>query len=174
MLWLFVLQPGDSPWNFILNWLGYKTLGSSLAPGNLPVIFALIAFWTGAGSWIVVMHGALATIPDSVLEAAKLDGAGWWRTAVHIKLPLIKKWIAYMVIGAFAAGSQLFVEPQLISEATAGASNQTWSPNQLAVFLSFHLDNFNYAAAISIDLLVVAVICAAVILLRTGLFKVGD
>jgi len=39
--------------------------------------------------------------------------------------------------------------------------------------LSFHLDNFNYAAAISIDLLVVALICAAVILMRTGLFKVG-
>jgi multiple sugar transport system permease protein len=173
MLWLFVLQPGDSPWNFILGWLGYNTLGDSLAPGNLPVIFALIAFWTGAGSWIVVMHGALATIPEDLLEAAKLDGAGWWRTAVHIKLPLIQRWIAYMLIGAFAAGTQLFVEPQLVSEATAAASNQTWSPNQLAVFLSFHLDNFNYAAAISIDLLVVALICAAVILMRTGLFKVG-
>jgi len=81
MLWLFVLQPGDSPWNVVLSWLGYKTLGNSLAPGNLPVIFALIAFWTGAGAWIVVMHGALATIPDTVLEAATLDGAGWWRTA---------------------------------------------------------------------------------------------
>ena len=173
MLWLFMLQPGKSPWGFVLNWLGYHTLGDSLAPAHLPVVFALIAFWSGAGSWIVVMHGALATIPRAALESAKLDGAGAWRTAVYIKLPLIKKWIAYMVIGAFAAGSQLFAEPQLISEATGGLANQAWSPNQLAIFLAFHYDYFNYAAAIAVDLLVAAVICAAVILFRTGLFDVG-
>lgn len=174
MLWLFMLEPGKSPWTFVLHWLGYHTLGDSLVSGHLPVIFALIAFWSGAGSWIVVMYGALATIPPNVLEAARLDGAGAWRTAVRIKLPLIKRWVAYMLIGAFAAGSQLFAEPQLVSEATGGILNQTWSPNQLAYYLSFQLDNFNYAAAIAVDLLVIALISAAVILLRTGLFRVSD
>ena len=61
-----------------------------------------------------------------------------------------------MLIGAFAAGTQLFAEPQLISEATGGMLNQTWSPNQLAYYLSFQLGNFNYAAAISLDLLAIA------------------
>src|SRR5579863_1395703 len=148
MLWLFMLDPGVSPWDFVLHWLGYKTLGASLASGNLPVVFALIAFWSGAGSWIVVMHGALATIPEDTLEAAKLDGAGAWRTAIHIKLPLIRKWIGYMLIGALAAGSQLFAEPQLVNEATRGFVAQAWSPDQLAYILSFSLDNFNYAAEI--------------------------
>ena len=173
MLWLFMLQPGRSPWSFVLRWLGYHSLGDSLAPAHLPVVFALIAFWSGAGSWIVVMYGALSTISEEVLESARLDGAGAWRTAVRVKLPLIKKWIAYMMIGAFAAGSQLFVEPELVSQATGSVVNQTWSPNQLAFYLSFRLDNFNYAAAISIDLLVAALICAAVILMRTGLFEAG-
>jgi multiple sugar transport system permease protein len=174
VLWLFMLEPGTSPFTFILHWLGYQTLGDSLASGHLPVVYALIAFWSGAGSWIVVMYGALATIPRGVLEAARLDGAGPWRTAIRIKLPLIKRWVAYMLIGAFAAGTQLFAEPQLVSEATGGFLNQTWSPNQLAYYLSFQLDNFNYAAAIAIDLLALALISAAVILLRTGLFRVSD
>lgn len=173
MLWLFMLQPGKSPWSFVLSRLGYHSLGESLAPAHLPVIFALIAFWSGAGAWIVVMYGALATIPDEVLESARLDGAGAWRTAVSVKLPLIKRWVAYMVVGAFAAGSQLFVEPQLVTEATGSVVNATWSPNQLAFYLSFRLDNFNYAAAIWIDLLVAALICAALVLLRTRLFEVG-
>ena len=173
MLWLFLLQPGKSPWSFVLGWLGYDSLGDSLAPAHLPVIFGLIAFWSGAGIWIVVMYGALSTIPEEVLESTRLDGAGPWRTALRIKLPLIKRWIAYMTIGAFAAGSQLFVEPVLVSEATGSVVNQTWSPNQLAFYLSFRLDNFNYAAAISIDLLVAALVGAALLLLRTGLFEVG-
>lgn len=174
VLWLFMLEPGVSPWTFVLHWLGYHTLGDSIASGHLPMVFAVIAFWSGAGSWIVVMYGALATIPPGVLEAARLDGAGPWRTAVRIKLPLIKRWVAYMMIGAFAAGTQLFAEPQLVSEAVGGFVIQTWSPNQLAYYLSFQLDNFNFAAAISVDLLAVALISAAVILLRTGLFKVSD
>ena len=172
MLWLFMLEPRASPWGFVLRWFGFATLGDTLASGHLAVIFAVIAFWSGAGSWIVVMYGALATIPSEVLELAKVDGAGAWRTAVIVKLPLIKKWIGYMLIGAFAAGTQLFAEPQLISEATGGVLNQTWSPNQLAYNLSFHLGNFNYAAAISLDLLLLALISAVVILRRSALFTV--
>ncbi len=97
MLWLFMLQPGISPWDFVLQWVGFSTLGDTLASGHLAVVFAVIAFWSGAGSWIVVMYGALATIPHEVLELARLDGAGPWRTAITIKLPLIKKWIGYML-----------------------------------------------------------------------------
>lgn len=174
ILWLFMLEPGVSPWTFVLRGLGYHTLGDSLASGNLPVVYALIAFWSGAGSWIVVMHGALATIPSGVLEAARLDGAGAWRTAIRIKLPLVKRWVAYMLIGTFAAGTQLFAEPQIVSEATGGIVNQAWSPNQLAYYLSFQLDNFNYAAAIAVELLGIALVAAAVILWRTGLFRLGD
>lgn len=170
MLWLFMLQPGVSPWTFVLHWLGLSTLGGALASGHLPVIFALIAFWSGAGSWIVVMYGALATIPPEVLELAKVDGAGPIRTAVTIKLPMIRRWVGYMLIGAFAAGTQLFAEPELVSAATGGVLNQTWSPNQVAYNLSFHLGYFNIAAAVAVDLLVVALISAAVILRRTGLF----
>jgi multiple sugar transport system permease protein len=174
MLWLFLLQPGRSPWDFVLHWLGYKTLGQSLASENLPVVFALIAFWSGAGIWIVVMRAALGTIPNDVLEAATLDGASGWRTALYIKLPLMKKWIAYVAIFAFAAGLQLFAEPQLVSEATGGAVSQWWSPNQLAYYLAFYQDNFNYAAAISIELLMLALVCSSVLVLRTRAFRITE
>ncbi len=171
MVWLFMLQPGDSPWNSVLSLLGYKTLGGALAPGVLPVVFALIAFWTGAGIWIVIMYGALTSIPVDVLEAARLDGAGAWRTAVHIKLPLIRRWIGLMLIVAFAAGTQLFTEPELTSQAARGLVSPTWSPNQLATWFAFRVDNFNYAAAICVDLLAIGVVCASVVVFRSRLFR---
>ena len=127
------------------------------------MVFALIAFWTGAGGWILVIHGALTNIPGDVLEAAQLDGASPLQTALRIKLPLIKKWIVYMLIVSFAGGTQLFAEPALISQASrslVGGFGGSWSPNQLATSLAFESGNFNYAAAISIDLLVIALVCA--------------
>jgi multiple sugar transport system permease protein len=172
LVWLFMLQPGLSPWDVVLRALGYRTLGASLVPNNLPIVFALIAFWTGAGVWILVIHGALANIPRDVLEAAELDGAGPFQTALRVKLPLIKKWVVYMLIVSFAGGTQLFAEPELFSQATHGILvSNAWSPNQLATSFAFLSDNFNYAAAISIDLLVIALVCASLLVFRTRLLR---
>jgi multiple sugar transport system permease protein len=170
MVWLFLLDPAVSPIGFLLRALGYQTFGQVIAPGSLPVLFAMIAFWTGAGGWIVVMYGALNTISPEVLEAARIDGAGGWQTARRIQLPLLRKWIAYMVILAFAGGTQLFVEPQLLSQASVGVAGRDYSPNQLSYDFAFQNDDVNTAAAISVELLVVGLVVAAVFVVRSGFF----
>ncbi len=170
MVWLFLLDPSVSPVSFLLRALGYQTFGDVIAPGHLPVLFTLIAFWTGAGGWIVVMYGALNNIPVEVTEAARIDGAGAWRTARHIQIPLLRKWIVYMAILSFAGGTQLFVEPQLLSQASVGVAGRDYSPNQLSYDFAFQNDNVNTAAAISVELLLVGLIVAALFVARSGFF----
>ncbi|MDQ1561043.1 MAG: multiple sugar transport system permease protein [Actinomycetota bacterium] len=174
LVWMFMLDPGVSPISGLLNALGYGTFSQVIAPQNLPVIFVFIAFWTGAGGWIVVMYGALNNIPDEILEAARMDGAGPWKSAWFIQIPMISKWIAYMTILAFAAGTQLFIEPQLLQAASLGRLNPTWSPNQLAYVLAFQFGNFNEAAAVSIFLLVIGLVGAGILVTRSGLFKADN
>ncbi len=174
LVWLFMLDPDVSPASWLLRTLGLNSFAAVLAPGNMSVIFVLIAFWTGAGGWIVVMYGALNNIPDEVLEAAKMDGAGPWQTAWHIQIPMIRQWIAYMTILAFAAGTQLFVEPQLLQTASLGRVSPTWSPNQLAYVFAFQQGDFNGAAAISVFLLALGLICAGILVTRSGMFKVDE
>ena len=120
MLWLFVLDPTVSPVSFVLRGLGFKTFVEVVQVDQLPVVLAIIAFWTGAGGWIVVMYGALNNISHDLIEAARVDGAGPIRTAWSIQIPLLRKWIAYMVILSFAGGTQLFVEPRVLSQASRG------------------------------------------------------
>ncbi|MBV8258034.1 MAG: sugar ABC transporter permease [Actinobacteria bacterium] len=175
LVWLFMLDPVVSPGRFLLQHvLGATLFAQSIAPGNLPFIFAMIAFWTGAGGWIVVMYGALNTIPHDLEEAARIDGASPIQIALRLKLPLIRKWIAYMVILSFATGTQLFVEPQLVNEASLGLVPDTWSPNQLAYQLAFRYADFNGAAAIAVDLLFIGLVGAFLIVTRTGLFRTDD
>ena len=175
LVWLFMLDPVVSPGKFLLNHvLGASIFAQSIAPGNLPFIFAMIAFWTGAGGWIVVMYGALNTIPHDLEEAARIDGAGPIQIALRLKLPLMRKWIAYMVILSFATGTQLFVEPQLVNQASLGLVPDTWSSNQLAFQLAFRYADFNGAAAIAVDLLVIGLAGAVLIVTRTGLFRTDD
>jgi multiple sugar transport system permease protein len=174
LVWLFMLDPDVSPVSGLLKALGLGSFAAVLAPGNLPVVFMLIAFWTGAGGWMVVMYGALNNIPDEVLEAARMDGAGPWRTAWHIQIPMIRQWIAYMTILAFAGGTQLFVEPQLLQTASLGRVSPAWSPNQLAYVYAFQQGDFNGAAAISVFLLALGLLCAGLLVTRSKMFTLDD
>jgi multiple sugar transport system permease protein len=175
VIWLFMLDPTVSPASFLLHHvLGADIFAQSIAPGNLPYIFAMIAFWTGAGAWIVVMYGALNTIPPDLEEAARIDGAGAFTIAFRLKLPLMRKWIAYMLILSFATGTQLFVEPELVQHASFGLVPDTWSANQLAYQIAFRYADFNGAAAIAVDLLALGLVGALIIVTRSGLFRTED
>jgi len=175
LVWLFMLDPAVSPGSFFLQHvLGADIFAQSIAPGNLPYIFAMIAFWTGAGGWIVIMYGALNTIPPDLEEAARIDGASALQIAIRLKLPLIRKWIAYMLILSFATGTQLFVEPEIVQHASFGLVPDTWSANQLAYQLAFRYADFNAAAAIAVDLLAIGLVGALLIVTRTGLFRTDD
>ena len=175
LVWLFMLDPIVSPFAWVLDHLlGSQLFIESIEPAKLPFVFAVIAFWTGAGGWIVVMYGALNTIPNDLEEAARIDGAGPFTIALRLKLPLMRKWIAYMVILSFATGTQIFVEPQIVNQASLGLVSPTWSSNMLAYQFAFRYGDFNGAAAISVDLLVIGLVAAVLIVTRTQLFRTGE
>ncbi|GIM97344.1 sugar ABC transporter permease [Paractinoplanes toevensis] len=171
LLWLFVLDPTASPVGGLLRALGLSSFVQVIVPAHLPPIFAIIAFWAGAGGWIVIMYGALNNISPDVIEAARIDGAGTLQIAWRIQLPLLRKWISYMGIMSLAAGTQLFVEPQLLSQASNAVVPNDYSLNQLAYQYAFQQNDFNGAAAISLLLLVIALALSAFFVLRGGLFE---
>jgi len=171
LLWLFLLDPTVSPVSFILRAMGLDSFVQTVSVDNLPVIFTVIAFWTGAGGWIVIMYGALNNISNEVMEAARIDGAGPINTARYIQVPMLRKWISYMGIMSLAAGTQLFVEPRVLSQASKGVVPPDYSLNQLAYLFAFRQGDFNGSAAISLILLVVAVGLAAFFVFRGGLFE---
>ena len=171
LLWLFVLDPTASPVGGLLHLFGFSSFVQVIVPANLPPIFAIIAFWTGAGGWVVIMYGALNNINGDLIEAARIDGANTVQIAWRIQLPLLRKWIVYMAIISLAAGTQLFVEPQLLSQASNAVVPNDYSLNQLAYQYAFQQNDFNGAAAISLLLLVVALALSAVFVTRGGLFE---
>ena len=167
-----MLDPTVSPVSGLLRSLGFATFVDVVGnEGNLPVVFTIIAFWAGAGGWIVIMYGALNNISVEVMEAARIDGAGPLATAWYIQIPLLRKWISYMAVMSLAAGTQLFVEPRVLSQASKGVVGLDYSLNQVAYLYAFRQNDFNGSAAISLMLLVVAAGLAAFFVFRGGLFE---
>ncbi|WP_127473022.1 ABC transporter permease subunit [Microbacterium sulfonylureivorans] len=62
----------------------------------------LVNMWLGYAYMFLVCTGALQSLPDDVIEAAKMDGAGAWRIFRSIKLPLLFVAVAPLLIATFA------------------------------------------------------------------------
>lgn len=170
LVWYFMLEPQFSPFKDWLLALGLDSGVKVFNQTNLVWVFALMAFFTGAGNWIVIQYGSLQSIPDDILEAAKIDGANALQTALRIKLPLIRKYLIYMAILTFAAGLQIFVEPYLISSSVYPGLARDWSLNQISYSLAFTGANMGSATALSLMLLLVCVILALIVIYRTDFF----
>jgi len=172
VIWLFMFTPTTSPFAFIEHALHYTLLANTVTRTIFPVLFAIMAFWTGAGGWIVVMHGALNNVPTELIEAAEIDGSNVFQTALRIKLPLIRKWVVYMLVLSFAAGTQLFVEPQILGIATGGEVPRSGRPISLRTTSHSSLTASTKPRRSRSTFLVFGLLVAVLIVWRGKLFEV--
>ncbi|MCU1584285.1 MAG: sugar transporter permease [Microbacteriaceae bacterium] len=173
LLWLFMFSPNVSPIGGFLR-LFTTHNGSFLSDNTFALVLSVMGVAAGAGGWIVVVYGALTGISSDVVESAKLDGANAWQTVWHIKLPLIRSYIAFILIVSTAQGFQVFVEPTVIAAGAPGQVSRTWSINQLVYSYATEQSNYGRASALAILLLVVCVALAVFIITKTKFYSTGD
>lgn len=68
-------------------------------------VLALLGIWKGVG-WVMVLYlAALQNVPQSLYDAAKVDGAGAWQRMVHITIPSVRQTSSFiqvmLIIGSF-------------------------------------------------------------------------
>jgi multiple sugar transport system permease protein len=117
IIWRFIYSPTDSGvLNSVLSWVGLPSQGwLSSATLALPSIMAMDV-WKWTGYTMIIFLVALANIPASYYEAAKVDGANWWDSFRFITLPLLRPTFLFAVvtgtIGAFQVFAQVYVMTQ--------------------------------------------------------------
>ncbi len=112
LIFLWLYQPQGAI-NFVLSWLGIH--GPAWLEDThtaLPALM-LLNIWTTAPTFMIVYLAALQDIPQSLYEAAKVDGANSWRLLWNITLPLLRPTtfvvVALGTIGAFQMFDQAFI-----------------------------------------------------------------
>jgi multiple sugar transport system permease protein len=172
VLWLFVLDPSVSPFQLVMHGIGWQTRADVISTVGMAGIFAVMAYFSASGGWIVVFGGALSSLPTEVMEAARIDGANRFQLAMRIKLPMIWRSLVLMAILCFAGGLQLFVEPQLMGLAGPQFAQNDWSMNQLAFQYAFRMGDFGASAALSTLLVGASILIALVIVFATRFYKI--
>ncbi len=160
--WLFSHRLGII--NFILSRLGIQGPNWLGDPNVVLWTLVLMSLW-GAGSGAVIFLAALQGVPQSLYEAAELDGAGAFRKFWHITIPLISPVIMFSVITGVIGTFQTFTISYLMTGGGPGYAT-------LFYLLYLYRNAFNwfemgYASALAWVLFVI-ILFFTLILLRTS------
>ena len=126
--------------------------------GPSVAMFAIILLvsWTSIGTFMLIFLAGLQSIPESVEEAAKVDGASTFQTFRHVIVPLMKPTIFFVLTIGIISTWQVF--DQIYATNFGGPQKTTITPAFLIYFQSFRNSQASLAAAIAVLLLVVIMV----------------
>ncbi|ALG30615.1 sugar ABC transporter permease [Glutamicibacter halophytocola] len=150
-LWVLDVQFGVA--NQILEWIGVDKIGFlSDETWAIPTI-ALINVWRHVGYTALLIFAGLQMLPNDVFEAAKLDGAGEFRSFFSITVPLLRPILALVLIMTVIGSFQVF---DTVAVTTGGGPANATNVLQLYIYdVAFGRFQFGYASAMSVALLLV-------------------
>lgn len=97
----------------------------------------MVNLWLGFPYMFLLTTGILQSIPESVYEAARIDGANKWQSFKGITLPLILSSITPLLIGAFAFNLGNFVGIYLLTGGGPAMAEATTPAGQTDILISY-------------------------------------
>ena len=155
-VWKFIFDPQIGILDQILksdiNWL---------FDGRYAMIAILIlTIWKDFGYAVILLLGAMYSLPEECYEAAETDGATAWQRFVYVTLPLLRPTLFFIVITSLISYFQTYIPVMVLTG--GGPGTQTYLASYLIYQEAFSKYNFGYASALSFALFVFIAILTAI------------
>ncbi|WP_043709759.1 carbohydrate ABC transporter permease [Leifsonia aquatica] len=160
LIWVYLYSPKVGPFTALGNLFGIGV--DFFSPGMLWISIGNLIVWMVLGFNMLIIYSSLRGIDRSVLEAARVDGAGAFRIAWSIKIPSIRGTLVLTGLISIIGMLQIFNEPLLFRGASPQTVTKDFTPIMSIYFQAFTSNNYNYAAALSVVLAVIIGLCSFV------------
>jgi multiple sugar transport system permease protein len=159
IMWGYVYHPQRGLLNGIRTLIGGKLVATnwtgdqSLVIWGIPValLAVIIAYiWMDLGYNLVIFIAALQGIPESIKDAAKIDGANWWNMFWRVTVPLLLPTILLASVLTMISSFQVF---DIIQVMTEGGPNDQTRVLVLDIYNNaFRFQRMGWASAVSVVL----------------------
>jgi multiple sugar transport system permease protein len=167
---LYLWQPDIGPVPHLLQDVGLGNASTNLFANFWTqfLIVVLTVVWKVAGLQMLLLLSGMQSIPTEVTEAAKIDGAGAWKTFFYVTLPLLRPTLALVMV--FSVAGSLLAFDQFFILTAGGPENSTLTAVFQIYRVSFIQFHLGYGSALSILLMLVlgAVSAVQMLLLRNS------
>ena len=143
-----------------LNWIGSSRLA-------IHVVGTLFVVWSLIGFGCIYFLAAMSTIDASLYDAARIDGAGWWRTFFQVTVPgirfAVEFWVVLLFITVFARAFGF-----LFTFTGGGPGFSTWTLEFGIYILGFRNYKMGYGSSWAV---VLFVFCALIAIAQIRLIR---
>lgn len=169
IMWNMMLNPQNGIVNSILLKIGIYA--QPFFTGNTQALASIMALssWKGCGYWMMFLMAGIKDIDVSLYDAAKMDGASYWKTVFYVIIPALKKTFAFVLIADTTSNLLLFAPMYMI---TKGGPQDSTNVLMYEAYKSAFIygDQARSAALMTVLLLIVGVIVA----IQFAFLKRGD
>lgn len=148
--------------DWLLGGVGIHETALLSQPNTALATVALVDAWQWAPFVAIVAAAGMESMPQSVIEAARLDGVSAWQELWHFTLPLIRPLLALVALIRFMDSFREFDKLFITTNGGPGTSSET-----LPIYLyrqAFQYYDMGYAAAIGfVMLMFISVICTYIV-----------
>jgi multiple sugar transport system permease protein len=161
-LWIWLLNPDSGVFAKLLLGLGLIDAAPRPLEQFWPAmgVIILMVVWKSAGFSMVILLTGLQSVPNELIEAAKIDGASPWSRFRLITLPLIRNSILLVLVLNITSSMLAFDQFFIITQ--GGPQNSTISAVFSIFLASFTSYRLGYGSALSLVLLVVLVAISSI------------
>lgn len=108
LVWRWLLNPSNGIVNSVLGFFGIAGPGWWTDPTWAMPSIILASAWKDLGFVMVILLAGLQAINPDLIEAAKIDGAGWWRRLFSVVLPMLSPSTFFVLVISLINGFQVF------------------------------------------------------------------
>jgi ABC-type sugar transport system permease subunit len=146
-----------------IDWLG--------DPDWIKVAVVVLVAWRSTGFHSVYFLAALQNTPQSIIEAAQVDGANRWQLFWNITLPMLRPIIIFVAVITLIGSAQIFDEPYMLTRGSGGPLDSALSLANYLYRSGLQYVRLGYASAVGVTIFAL-VFCLSWLQVRAfGVFR---
>ncbi|MFJ9898261.1 carbohydrate ABC transporter permease [Streptomyces sp. NPDC091280] len=157
-----LFAPSVGTLNQVLGWFGVSGPGWLQSPALALVCVAVTTAWYEFGFAFLVLLAALKGLPQEVLEAAELDGAGGLRLVRAVIVPLVSPSLFFLAVTQTVSGLQIFTQVQVLTRGGPSGSTTTLVYELYRRAFGAGLPDYGRSSAVAVVLVVLVALVTAV------------
>lgn len=145
VLFLWVFDADNGVVNNLLKTVGVKGPGWLADPAWTKITIIILSLW-GVGNTMIIYLAALQEVPQTLYEAAEIDGARAWAKTKAVTLPMISPIMLFNLVMGIVGAIQIFTVPYVMFPGGTPA-NSTYFYTAYLYDNAFKFHNMGYACA---------------------------
>ena len=162
VVWQFVFNTNNGLLNIMLGWIGVGPIPWLIDPNWAMVSLCLVSVWKSVPFATVVLLAAMQGVPETLYQAAKIDGASAVRRFFSITVPLIRGALSFVVVISIINAFQAFDQVYVLTGGHGGPETGTYVLGIMLFQHAFAFLEFGYASALAWVMFAILVVLTAV------------